>query len=126
MSDQPPIFHTKLVGLSHRSFSEQGFVLNLNVGDHMLVEREPDNPYDANAIRFVPVEPPEDQSIEHLGFVAAKFAVNVAGEIAPWMDRGFHFQATIIEGGTKKSPSIELTPLSVVGETADVAETVDA
>lgn len=96
------VFTTKLVGINFRPEEVKELVKALEPGDVLALEREPDNPYDPNAIRVL------DADENFLGFVAAKNALHVASEIAPYMDNGHNTRVTVIEGGTSYSPALRI------------------
>lgn len=80
--DTPPSFSALLMGVSHRPIEAKVIVKDLNPGAALLIARDYANQYDSNAIRVN--HPLSDM---HLGFVAKA----VAAEMAPWMDKGWHF-----------------------------------
>lgn len=80
--DHPPTFEAILRGVSHRPIEAKAIVKDLEEGDSLLIERDPHNEFDANAIKVT-----HEPSGEFIGFVAKEVAV----DLAPWMDKGWHF-----------------------------------
>ena len=64
-------FEIPVVGNHFRDPQEKEAMLGLAAGDALVLEREPDNQYDANAIKVM---------LEHfhLGYVGKEFAVDMA------------------------------------------------
>lgn len=79
-------FTALLRGLSFRGITEKAFANSLVGGESLLIEREPSNTFDPNAIKVLS---PEEGL--HLGYVAKEVAV----ELAPLMDEGRHFTCTV-------------------------------
>jgi len=79
-------FETILRGVHFRPLSAKEVVNHLQAGTRLTLEREPGNPHDENAIRVV-----EPESGEFIGYVAKENAA----EIAPLMDSGTAFEATV-------------------------------
>lgn len=79
-------FTAILRGLSFRGIDDKAFFQTLAEGDVLLLEREPSNPYDPNAIKVT-----SQDNTYHVGYVAKEVAV----EIAPLMDEGRNFSCTI-------------------------------
>lgn len=92
-----PTFHVRLVGNSFRTADEQAFMHGMVAGETLTLERDPENPYDDNAIKVIADE-------FHLGFVERQWAE----DIAPLMDNGQAFHVTVLTVGRK--PLLELTP----------------
>ena len=86
MTDQePPEFH----GIPTRGCRLAGvsacvIIHTMDAGEQILVEREPTNPVDKNAIKVI-VD--DDDFNGWFGYVGREYAA----EIAPWMDRGVVF-----------------------------------
>lgn len=82
-------FHTKIVGVSFEG--RQDLVAGLQLGYELTLERQPENPHDANAIavRYGSLQ---------VGFIRRE----VAKHIAPRMDDGLRYRARIesLTGGT--------------------------
>lgn len=79
-------FSALLRGLSFRPMDAKAFANNLAERDPLLIEREPTNAYDPNAIKVLS----PDGNL-HLGYVAKEVAI----EIAPLMDEGRNFSCVI-------------------------------
>lgn len=75
------ILHTKIVGIQYYT----GYA---TIGEHVLIRREPSNPYDSNAIRVDSVQ--RDQ-IGHIPRV-------VASKLAPFMDSGSLMVEGVLSG----------------------------
>jgi hypothetical protein len=69
-------FIASLAGASFRPADVKDIIRELSEGDQVFLERDPDNQYDANAIKFV-----NDEGV-FLGFVNKE----IAAEIAPLLD----------------------------------------
>lgn len=95
-------FTTTLVGASHRPYDIQDIIASLEEGDWLSLEREPHNPYDQWAIKVMLGD-------QHLGYVAAKRALSVASEIAPYMDISPDYTCEVINGGTPNAPALRIT-----------------
>ncbi|MGZ3522780.1 MAG: helicase-related protein [Vulcanimicrobiaceae bacterium] len=83
-------FHTKIVGVSFEG--RQDLVAGLQIGYHLTLQRQPDNPHDSNAIavRYGNLQ---------IGFLSK----GIAKHLAPRMDSGTRYRARIesLTGGTK-------------------------
>ena len=73
------IYTVYLRGSNFRPVEAQAVVLAFSEDDPLLLEREPSNQFDPNAIRVI-----EPNTTHHVGYVAKEFA----SEIAPLMDAG--------------------------------------
>ncbi len=82
-------FHTKVVGVTFDD--RQALLRGMEVGQPLLVEREPENPYDPNAVAVL------TEGRYKVGYLKRL----VAAAIAPQMDRGAAYRATVegITGG---------------------------
>lgn len=92
-------YNAQLVGVNFRDQRAKETVKALEVGNILQLEREPDNPYDPNAIRVV--VPDHDENDNFLGFIER----GMAAILAPEMDDGSKFTATV---------NTRLSPLSVL------------
>jgi hypothetical protein len=75
-------FFTKIAGVTHRNKdrkSRQRLIARCRVGEELVLEREPDNPVDPNAIKVLRV------TGEQLGYIPAQVA---ASGLAKELDRG--------------------------------------
>lgn len=84
--EHPPTYNALLRGVSHRPIEVKVLVSELNNGANLLIERDPANQFDTNAIKVISLI---DEIF--LGFVAKE----VAAELAPWMDQGWHFTCKV-------------------------------
>ncbi len=90
-----------LVGASHRPPEAQNEILGLVRGDEVVLERDPSNEYDPNAIRVI-------ANGHWIGFVPR----DTARDLAPLLDEGIPFKAKI-QAVRGKSPEIEASPVGV-------------
>lgn len=92
--NRPRAFHTKLAGTSNYKDALKG----CKPGERLWLQREPNNPYDANAISVW------SSSKKLVGYIKK----DLAADLAPQMDRGNWIEATIksITGGTEDKPNI--------------------
>ncbi|MBI4744922.1 MAG: single-stranded-DNA-specific exonuclease RecJ, partial [Actinobacteria bacterium] len=92
------VFHTKIVGVT---FEERQEVISiLSPGMPLSLIREPENPYDKNAIKV------RDNYGQDIGFLNAR----LAKQLAPYMDKGIKFEAEIMNltGGIDKHYGINI------------------
>lgn len=75
-------YEALLRGVNFRPIEAKSLVMEMEEGHVLSLLREPENPYDTNAIQVID---PESQIF--IGFVAKE----VAAEIAPLMDEGIEF-----------------------------------
>ena len=87
-------FEALLRGVSFRPIEAKAIVIKLQPDDELVLEREPENEYDENAIRVLC-----PKTGEFLGFVAKEVAL----EIAPLMDTGTQFTCKV---GDRFTPAI--------------------
>ncbi len=104
MNEEPPEFEALLRGVSFRPIEAKMVVKDLEEGTALMLEREPDNKYDENAIKVI-----HPESEEFIGFVQKE----VACDIAPWMDRGFHFTCHV---GDRMSASVVILKIKPISE----------
>lgn len=82
-------FHTKVVGVT---FGErQKYIRDMQIGERIILEREPDNTYDKNAIKV----------INSKGFQIGFISKDLAAQLAPKLDNGLKLSAVCsdITGG---------------------------
>jgi len=91
-------FYTKVAGVTFEG--RQDVLLDLQAGEPVVLERERDNPHDANAIRVL------DGQGRQLGYLAA----GLAACLAPGIDGGSAYEAEISEvtGGDEKHLGVNL------------------
>ena len=92
---------TMLVGVNFRPKATKVTVEYLRSGDILRLEREPDNPYDINAIH---VMKDGAEVAEFLGFVARADAAN----IAPIMDGGAEVHCVVLHQNGIKEVHLEI------------------
>lgn len=89
MSDKPPVYEAQVRGaIFHGEAAMISHGLTL-LGEGLLLEREPLNPADSNAIL---VKRDNGQSV---GYIAAE----IAARMSPWMDQGWLFNCLCIKQG---------------------------
>ena len=81
-------FNTILVGMHFRPAEAKELVSAFTGGEELYLEREPENQYDANAIK---VNYNLDDRLVHIGYIAKEDAIY----IAPHMDDGTEFVCTV-------------------------------
>lgn len=86
--------HTKIVGVTKNNddgMPIQSILKTLSPSDKIILVREPDNPYDKNAIKVI-------CEYQHIGYIQS----DLAETLAPLMDSGKQISASItgITGGT--------------------------
>ena len=92
-------FTAYLRGVSFRPIEAKTIVNDLVAGSVLLLEREPGNQYDPNAVMVL-----EPESRTHLGYVAKEIAV----ELAPLMDEGNSFSC-VVDSNMMKSTILFIT-----------------
>jgi|WetSurMetagenome_2_1015567.scaffolds.fasta_scaffold94286_3 hypothetical protein len=71
-----------LAGVQFRPTTAIAAIQNLQEGDELILDPEPDNKYDPNAIRvMVDSEVGDEATREHLGYVPKKFSAEIAAMI---------------------------------------------
>jgi hypothetical protein len=99
------IFHeVAVVGMHFRGVRAQQIVSALSEGDLLTLDREPENPYDANAIRVLYAE-------EHIGYIARESAV----WIAPELDEGGTATCTVDRLELRKKNLHPICQIEVAG-----------
>jgi single-stranded-DNA-specific exonuclease len=90
-------FHTKLVGVSFEG--RQDTIAGLRVGTELMLERQPGNQYDANAIAV-------HYGALQLGFVRKE----IAKHLAPMIDSGARYRARVesLTGGGEKNRGVNI------------------
>ena len=66
MSNLPSFKNVAVVGMHFRGEHAKKFAAELQPGDELFLEREPDNPYDQNAIKVMVFE---NGNYWHLGYI---------------------------------------------------------
>lgn len=97
-------FEAILRGANFRPIEAQALVMQLDEDAPLILQREPDNQFDPNAIQVI-----EPESEMHLGYVAKE----VAAELAPLMDEGEDFLCTV---GSRMSPKAFILNIVTVDE----------
>jgi hypothetical protein len=96
-------FTAYLRGSNFRPITAKTIVAGLQGGEGLLIEREPHNQFDPNAIMVL-----DPETREHLGYVAKEVAV----ELAPLMDEGRFFSCRV-DSVMMKSVVLEITETQV-------------
>ena len=84
-----PRYLTNLAGLSFRPAEAKILVKSLRPGAKLKLQREPDNPFDPNAIMVL--APTAEDAFEFIGYVEKL----TNGPLAPDLDDGFDYAATV-------------------------------
>ncbi|MBO5245055.1 MAG: DEAD/DEAH box helicase, partial [Selenomonadales bacterium] len=104
------MFYSKLVGVT---FNErQAVIPTLGSGDELVIEREPNNPVDPNAIHIL------TQDRREVGYIRKE----IAAEISPLIDAGTAYRCivTAITGGDDRSYGVNIMMLKGCCEDAPV------
>lgn len=105
MSMKPKTFSNVFVkGMHFRGEAAKAYAEAMQPGDNLTIEREPDNQYDANAIKVI------TPNGMHLGYLAKEDAAWIAG----WLDEGFEFTVTcerVEFAQNNHYPVVTLTPV---------------
>lgn len=98
-------FLTELVGVSFRPAEAKEVVDALTIGQELTLERDPENEYDASAIKVI-----DPDSEQFIGFI--KSSGGEAAEIAPFLDNGWtaRVYVTSILGKRRCGLKVELSP----------------
>lgn len=93
-----PAFFTKVVGVSFEG--RQDVVAQLTPGEEVLLRREPANPFDPHAVQVVRSD----------GSVVGYLNSALAGRLAPRLDRGARYRATVtaVTGGGDRNLGVNL------------------
>lgn len=93
-----PAFFTKVVGVSFEG--RQEVVAQLAPGEELALRREPDNPVDPHAV----------QVVRRDGAVVGYLNSALAGRLAPYLDRGVRYRATVtaVTGGGDRHRGVNL------------------
>lgn len=94
-------FLSPLMGVNFRGADIRALVTDMQVGQTLGLERDPDNQYDSNAIKVIYSAEDEDHFV---GFVAKE----VAEELAPLLDAGYTATAKIIDFLGPIKPHLEI------------------
>lgn len=91
-------FYSKLVGVTFDN--RQDVISTLEVGEELVVHREPDNPFDCNAIRIL------TQDGRDVGHIRKE----IAADIAPLIDAGTNYRCivTAVTGGGDYSYGVNI------------------
>lgn len=90
---------TTLAGLNFRPASAKAAVDELEIGQEMTLEREPENPYDSNAVRVI-----DPGSEEFIGFIPK----TDNAEIAQALDDGVTVTCTLVGWAATRKPSFKV------------------
>lgn len=112
----PPVRHALVKGAFYRSPDIRQYVEMLEAGSPLMIEREPGNPKDTNAIKVL-----DPDSELHLGYINRE----LAELLAPDMDAGWFFTVTVVEmvpGNNVNYPKVRIEPVLPEAECQDVEE----
>lgn len=113
MNEEAPDFEALLRGVSFRPIEAKMIVKDLAEGDALMLEREPTNQYDENAIKVI-----HPDSTEFIGFVQKEIAVN----LAPWMDRGFYFTCHVGDRMSASTVILIIKPIKAINTDESASE----
>jgi len=107
MAKAPPVFNdVMVVGMHFRGQHAKDYAAALLPGDELLLEREPENQFDPNAIKcMAPGEEPW-----HMGYVEAQSAIWIAN----WLDEGNEYRAIVDRLEPKKNNMHPILTISLV------------
>lgn len=88
-----PIVYAMVRGARHRGLASLMLYADLERGRGVMLNREPGNAYDGNAIRVL-----EPEYEAQIGYVARE----KAAILAPWMDAGWVYLSHIVKEARKK------------------------
>ena len=103
--------NTKIAGSSFR----QDVIKTLTVGDQLVIEREPSNEHDANAVKIMTVD----------GLQVGYLNKDLAAHIAPALDAGFITytgEVTQVTGGTGDKPTLGVNILLKSSRSRDLVK----
>lgn len=95
-------YFVQLVGASFRPAEARDIVRTLEIGEEVGLERDPNNPHDANAVLVI-------ADNMHIGFVAR----DDAAVIAPLLDAGETFSARVDSRSGPLKVGLEITPATL-------------
>lgn len=106
-------FYSKLVGVTFDN--RQDVIPTLRVGEELILHREPDNPYDTNAIRVL------TQDGRDVGHIRKE----IAADIAPIIDAGTNYRCivTAVTGGGEHSYGVNIIMVKTSVQEMVVRET---
>lgn len=90
------------VGANFRPAGTKDIIRTLSIGDELLVEREPDNAYDSNAVKVL------TKDGDWIGYVAKESNM----ELAEHLDNGGEARVTIISFLSNIKPHLEIELLA--------------
>lgn len=109
-------FLSPLMGVNFRGAEIRELVKTLPIGTTFTLERDPENQYDANAIKVLYEGIETGGAPEFVGFVAKE----VAEELAPLLDSGYTATATIIDFLGDIKPHLEIEATLADDESNDI------
>lgn len=87
-----------IVGTHFRSSEAKEIVNQLEIGDEVSIEREPDNNYDPNAVAVIFKD-------THIGYIPA--AQNL--ELSLWLDEGNKIDKCVVIGFNGNKPTLHIS-----------------
>jgi len=107
---EAPVFEGIIVrGMFFRGAAIVALAKLMQPGEWIILQRQPDNPYDRNAIQVL-ASLDCDGEFVRIGFIGREYAA----EIAPWMDAGWFFE-TSIQRVMNGYPIVKLVPMKRPG-----------
>ena len=100
--EAPTSLTAPLRGTQFRPEEARNVVMGLTVGEALDLEREPDNSYDANAIKVL--SPAHEGEAAFLGYVARE----IAESLAPAMDSGVNYSVVVFGFQTPTTPVLAI------------------
>lgn len=98
-------FIATVVGNNFRPKEAKDVMDSLVVGEEVVLEPEPDNAYDANAVKVLADD--EDGEQHHIGYIER----TANAELAEWLNNGGAVTAVICGWASTRKPHVEITPL---------------
>lgn len=122
MNETPPDFEALLMGVSFRPIEAKAIVKDLEDGTSLILQREPTNKYDVNAIQVLSNDENPIEPNCFLGYVAKETAC----DLAPWMDQGWHFTCVMNGRYSESKIILDIRPILPESNDAMVDESADA
>ena len=98
-----PFIYSKVAGVTFEG--RQEIIRKLEKGSPLFLEREPENPYDCNAVKLLTI------AGEHVGYVGRE----LAEDLAQAMDNGINYQCFVAEltGGNGRNYGLNIKIIRV-------------
>jgi endonuclease/exonuclease/phosphatase family metal-dependent hydrolase len=120
-----------IAGVQFRPASALDAIKQLKEGDELILDPEPDNQYDPNAIRIlieVEFEKDGEQMVvrEHLGYVPKKFSGELAAIIEVYGLDNMECIVTKVDPNAKKWEMLEVEVRSIDEDLGDIEEELES